>query len=59
MTFSRSFVLQPDDDTLGLYHCDEVEGDELLDSSGHARHGRIHQAKRVRIPDTDTQPTLP
>lgn len=45
---------EPDDDTLGLYHCDESSEDELLDSSGHARHGRIHQAKRVRIPDQDT-----
>jgi len=39
--------LSADDETLGLYHCDEVDGNLLRDSSGHSRHGHIHNARYV------------
>ncbi len=32
---------EPDADTLGLYHFDEADGDELQDSSGNNHHGQI------------------
>lgn len=57
--YHRSFVprerFESDDDTLALYHFDEGSGDQLTDSSGHGRHGKIVGAKWVR-PD---QPFAP
>ncbi|MCE9603304.1 MAG: DUF1080 domain-containing protein [Planctomycetia bacterium] len=38
----------PDVHTLGLYHCDEGSGTELLDSSSHKRHGQIVGVTWVR-----------
>ena len=39
---------EPDADTLGLYHFDEVAGNELRDSSGHNHHGKIAGATWVQ-----------
>ena len=39
--FSPQSRFEPDEFTLGLYHCDEGEGDILKDSSGGNHHGKI------------------
>lgn len=38
---------QPDDETLGLYHCDDSNERRLIDSSRYQRHGTIHGAERT------------
>jgi hypothetical protein len=43
---------EPDADTLALYHCDEVQGDVLTDSSGNNRHGKISGATWVKADST-------
>jgi serine/threonine protein kinase len=45
--FSPQKWFEPDVHTLGLYHCDEGTGAELLDSSGNNRHGQVVQVKWV------------
>jgi hypothetical protein len=40
--------LEPDAQTWALYHCDEGSGDQLLDASGHNRHGKVNAAHWVR-----------
>jgi serine/threonine protein kinase len=49
--YDRDFVPPPrftaDQDTLALYHFDEGEGDNLMDSSGHDHHGNITAASWV------------
>jgi serine/threonine protein kinase len=53
--YDRDFTpparLESDRHTLVLYHCDEGGGEFLRDDSGHARHGRIHDATWVRVPE--------
>jgi formylglycine-generating enzyme required for sulfatase activity/serine/threonine protein kinase len=39
---------EPDADTLALFHFDEGQGDELTDSSGNNRHGKIQGANWVQ-----------
>ncbi|MCX7417930.1 MAG: hypothetical protein NT013_00120 [Planctomycetia bacterium] len=39
--FTPKTRLEPDADTLALYHCDENGGEQLLDSSGNKHHGKI------------------
>ncbi|MCA9220754.1 MAG: hypothetical protein KDA71_10525, partial [Planctomycetales bacterium] len=46
---TRSHRFTPDEHTLALYHCDEAEGDKLVDSSGNERHGKILGPKLVRV----------
>ncbi len=50
----------PDADTLALYHCDEGEGDRLVDASGNEHHGKIQTLKWVRRDPTikDQAPNL-
>ena len=45
-----------DEDTLALYHFDEGDGDELLDSSGNGHHGAITGAQWVRIDGDEVLP---
>ena len=45
--------LEPDGDTLALYHCDEGSGDVLRDSSGHGFHGKLIGAKWVAVARPD------
>lgn len=37
-----------DDQTFALYHCDEADGERLIDSSGHEHHGQVIGATRLR-----------
>jgi len=46
-SFSPQKRFDPDAQTLGLYHCDEGTGAELIDSSGNNRHGQVVQAKWI------------
>ncbi len=39
--FTPKTRLEPDADTLALYHCDENGGNQLLDSSDNKHHGKI------------------
>jgi hypothetical protein len=39
--FTPALRFQTDEHTLGLFHCDEGQGETLNDSSGHERHGKI------------------
>ena len=39
--FTPVLRFQPDAHTLALYHCDEGEGDRLVDSSSHQYHGQL------------------
>ena len=39
--FAPQTRLEPDADTLALYHCDENGGSQLVDSSGNKHHGQI------------------
>jgi len=39
--FTPQTRVEPDAETLGLYHCDENGGDQLLDASGNQHHGKI------------------
>jgi serine/threonine protein kinase/formylglycine-generating enzyme required for sulfatase activity len=41
--------LPSDADTLALYHCDEGAGNELKDSSGNNRHGKVVGAKWTKV----------
>ena len=45
--FTPKRRFEPDDDTVALYHFDEGHGDELKDSSGNNRHGKVVGAKWV------------
>jgi hypothetical protein len=45
--FTPQARLEPDQDTLALYHFDEGQGDALTDSSGNGHHGKIVLAKWV------------
>jgi hypothetical protein len=45
-----------DQDTLALYHIDEGQGDQLLDSSGNNHHGRIMGARWVRAESSVNPP---
>jgi len=48
--FEPQLRLEPDADTLALYHCDENGGDQLLDSSANNHHGKITgQAKWIEV----------
>lgn len=47
---------EPDADTLALYHCDEGQGDVLIDSSGNGHHGKIIGAKWVKADGTPSVP---
>jgi serine/threonine protein kinase/formylglycine-generating enzyme required for sulfatase activity len=38
-----------DEHTLALYHCDEIPGGKLIDSSGNGHHGTVHNCKLVRV----------
>ncbi len=49
--------LTTDADTLALYHFDEGTGDELKDTSGSNRHGKILGAEWVRTDGSATTPT--
>ncbi|MCE9607620.1 MAG: DUF1080 domain-containing protein [Planctomycetia bacterium] len=49
----------PDANTLALYHCDEGSGTELLDSSGHGRHGQIIGTTWVRSGTTPAAAEAP
>jgi formylglycine-generating enzyme required for sulfatase activity/serine/threonine protein kinase len=40
---------EPDEHTLALYHCDEITGGRLIDSSGNGYHGTVHNCKLVRV----------
>jgi hypothetical protein len=40
----------PDEHTIALYHCDEGQGDVLVDSSGNGHHGKIVGAKWLQSP---------
>jgi len=40
---------EPDADTIALYHCDEGQGEQLIDSSGNKHHGTIVGAKWVKV----------
>lgn len=50
---------EPDAKTPGLYHFDEAAGDELKDSSGNNRHGKIRLARdrRCGIAREQTRPS--
>ncbi len=39
--FTPKLRLEPDADTLALYHCDENGGEQLVDASSHKHHGKI------------------
>jgi hypothetical protein len=52
MNYTPASRLEPDADTLALYHFDEGQGDVLTDSSGHNHHGKIIGAKWVRASDS-------
>jgi serine/threonine protein kinase len=41
--------LEPDEQTIALYHFDEGEGGVARDASGHGRHGTLVGAKWVRV----------
>ncbi len=47
--FTPAMRFEPDEHTLALFHCDECDGELLLDASGHERHGQIHKATRVLV----------
>ena len=47
--FVPSLPFEPDEDTLALYHFDEGEGDQLIDSSGNDHHGTIIGATWVMV----------
>jgi formylglycine-generating enzyme required for sulfatase activity len=40
-SFTPKIRLEPDADTLALYHCDENGGEQLVDSSSQKHHGQI------------------
>jgi serine/threonine protein kinase len=46
--FTPAQRFEPDKNTLALYHCDQGQGDKLLDSSGNNHHGRIVGARWVK-----------
>ena len=46
-----------DDNTLGLYHCDEGVGSVLKDSSGNGHHGQINGANWVKAATANSSPT--
>ncbi|MBX9680208.1 MAG: hypothetical protein K2X38_15715 [Gemmataceae bacterium] len=50
--FAPQRRFEPDADTLALYHCDEGQGDKLIDSSGNGHHGKIIGAKWVHSDGT-------
>lgn len=43
--------LEPDKDTIALYHFDEGTGIELRDSSGNGHHGKVSGAQWVKVND--------
>ncbi len=51
--------LEPDADTLALYHFDEGTGDVLRDSSGNGHDGKIVGARWVRADRSPTTPAAP
>jgi len=53
--FTPAKRFEPDADTLALFRFDEAQGDVLPDSSGNGRHGKIVDAKWVKV---DAPPTL-
>ena len=61
--YAENFVprdrFEPDEHTLALYHCDEGQGDVLIDSSRNEHHGQIHGAKWVRRDETAAAPSQP
>lgn len=71
--YTTDFVPQerfaPDAYTLGLYHCDEAGGTQLVDASGNNRHGTLQNAKWAKVAEGSlfaviaaaklTQPTAP
>ncbi|HEX4148014.1 MAG TPA: LamG-like jellyroll fold domain-containing protein, partial [Pirellulales bacterium] len=54
--YEKDFIpqsrLEPDAQTWALYHCDEGQGDVLVDSSGQNHHGKIIGASWVRVDRT-------
>ncbi len=50
-TFKPAKRFEPDEDTIGLYHCDEGRGTMLHDSSGKSNHGRLVGVKWLRTTD--------
>ena len=46
--------LEPDADTIALYHCDEGAGDQLIDASSNGHHGKVVGAKWVRVATSAT-----
>jgi hypothetical protein len=57
--FTPAERFEPDALTWALYHCDEGTGDQLLDASGHGRHGKVIGAKWVQSQSLSSQPSLP
>src|SRR6187397_2093840 len=57
--FSPPTSQTTDSETLALYRCDEGQGDELKDSSGHNHHGKIVGAKWVIASEVPTAPVTP
>lgn len=51
--------VEPDKDTIALYHFDEGSGDVLKDSSGNGHHGKIVGAKWVKIGGATQTPVDP
>ena len=56
--FAPPARFESDADTLALYHFDEGQGDQLLDSSGNNHHGKISGAKWVRADGSTIAPAL-
>lgn len=50
--FRPQTFFEPDESTLGLYHCDEGSGDELIDASGRGFHGQIIRPRWVKLKET-------
>jgi eukaryotic-like serine/threonine-protein kinase len=53
--FTVSKRHEPDADTLALYHCDEGQGDRLLDATEQARDGKIVNVDWLRVDVVEPQ----
>ena len=49
--FQPQLRMDADSDTIALYHCDEGNGDQLLDASSHGHHGQVHSIQRHKNDD--------
>ncbi len=55
--FTPANLFTADKDTVALYHCDEGEGEKLIDASGNNHHGKVVGVKWVKADWLPPEPT--